>query len=108
MQIGTISLEETTARGGGDLMAPIVQAKCPGCQKVLRVPADWVHKTMKCKHCGMLLHAKPAAASSPATAARTKTAPAPPPADDPESLFPLANDYGSIIRTPPRRRSGGR
>jgi phage FluMu protein Com len=33
-------------------MAAVVQAKCPQCQKVLRIPADWLKQTMRCKHCG--------------------------------------------------------
>jgi hypothetical protein len=39
-------------------MAKTVQAKCPGCQAVLRIPVDWVHAKLRCKHCGMVLQAK--------------------------------------------------
>lgn len=103
-------------------MASIVQAKCPGCKKVLRVPADWVHKTMKCRHCGMKLQAKPAAAAAVQPATQTRSAkparPAPAPAPAPESpapseddlgsFLPTDDDHGPIIRTPYRRNSGGK
>src|SRR5688572_253568 len=34
-------------------MAPVqvVQAKCPHCQNLLRIPADWLSRTMRCKFC---------------------------------------------------------
>ena len=32
-------------------MSQVVQAKCPHCQNVLRVPAEWLGKTMRCKYC---------------------------------------------------------
>src|SRR5262249_33613590 len=87
-------------------------------------PADWVHKTMKCKHCGMVLQARSAASSPTAPAAPTagpKPAQAPPPSaerasrppslpvalDSLEDLLPTAGDEGPIIRTPYRRPSGG-
>jgi hypothetical protein len=51
----------------------IVQAKCPGCKQMLRIPAAWVHQPIRCKHCGMILQGKP-------TAAVTTAAPASAPA----------------------------
>ncbi|MCS6852335.1 MAG: caspase family protein [Gemmataceae bacterium] len=30
----------------------IVEAKCPGCNKVLRIPVAWLDQPMRCKHCG--------------------------------------------------------
>ena len=36
-------------------MAQVVQATCPGCKKVLRIPTDWIHKTLRCKKCGVSL-----------------------------------------------------
>src|SRR5207248_2494828 len=49
----------------------IVQARCPHCQNTLRIPADWLEKPMRCKHCKKTFQAKarrpePAAPSSPA------------------------------------------
>jgi hypothetical protein len=33
-------------------MKDVVRASCPGCQRSLNVPAAWVGRTVKCKHCG--------------------------------------------------------
>jgi hypothetical protein len=94
-------------------MAQIVQAKCPGCHKTLRVPSDWVHKKLKCKHCGLVLQAKPAPSAVPPAAAADRfpvgrPVEAPPSLDRLEDLLPPANEPGAIIRTPYRRRSGCR
>src|SRR5438094_6646101 len=40
-------------------MSPIVQAKCPGCHQLLRIPADWLQQPMRCKHCGVTFRAQP-------------------------------------------------
>ena len=42
-------------------MSSVVQATCPGCRQVLRIPARWLGKPIRCKHCGTVLHAKPPA-----------------------------------------------
>src|ERR1700730_7580698 len=39
-------------------MKQVVQAKCPGCRKVLRIPAAWIAQSLRCKHCGMIVQAK--------------------------------------------------
>src|SRR5260370_28132024 len=39
-------------------MRAVVQATCPGCKKVLRLPADWVNQPLRCKHCGATVQAK--------------------------------------------------
>jgi hypothetical protein len=84
-------------------MPPTVQAKCPGCQQVLHLPADWVHQTVRCKHCGRLLQArrKPAANTAPPSSQPVPAAPA-----DSGIPFP-ALDAGPILRTPSYRRSTG-
>src|SRR5438046_1173241 len=43
----------------------IVQAKCPKCKRVLRIPADWVNQTFQCKHCKTTIQGKPKAAAAP-------------------------------------------
>jgi hypothetical protein len=48
-------------------MAPVVQAKCPHCQEVLRIPADWLSKAMRCKHCKKTFQAKGKAAAASST-----------------------------------------
>ncbi len=39
-------------------MAASVRATCPGCQFVLRIPAEWVDKPVKCKKCGAIVQGK--------------------------------------------------
>jgi len=46
-------------------MTQVVQAKCPHCKQVLRIPADWLCQPMRCKHCRQTFQARqkaPAAA----------------------------------------------
>jgi hypothetical protein len=59
-------------------MAQVVQAVCPGCKTVLRVPADWVGQTIRCKSCGTMMQAKGAAAPDAARtpAPKRKSSPA--------------------------------
>lgn len=47
-------------------MSQVIQAKCPHCQNVLRIPADWLAKAMRCKYCKNTFQAK-AKSSAPAT-----------------------------------------
>ena len=49
-------------------MAAVVQAMCPGCKSVLRIPADWVDQPMRCKHCGMVIQAKEKPTAVPVSA----------------------------------------
>jgi len=39
-------------------MSAVVQATCPGCKHVLRIPAEWLGQAFKCKHCGMVIQAR--------------------------------------------------
>ena len=32
-------------------MSQAVQASCPYCKVALRIPADWLARPMRCKHC---------------------------------------------------------
>lgn len=45
-------------------MSQSVQSACPGCKKSLRIPVEWLHQPIRCKHCGMVLQAKQRATSS--------------------------------------------
>jgi hypothetical protein len=47
-------------------MVDVVEARCPGCQKILRIPAKWVQEAVRCKKCGasIQLKSKSAAGSS--------------------------------------------
>ena len=117
-------------------MADTVRATCPGCQNVLRIPADWTDRAVKCKNCGTVVQtknlskAKPTAATpTPTIAARPVNKPSPkiaagsapveslpqvygyPPGfapPQPESTVdPLTQfDVGPMIQRRPKIRSG--
>ena len=36
-------------------MTAVIQATCPGCKKMLRIPPDWIHQAIRCKHCGLVM-----------------------------------------------------
>ncbi|MEI7686465.1 MAG: hypothetical protein WCL32_15710, partial [Planctomycetota bacterium] len=55
----------------------IVQAKCPHCGNVLRIPADWLERPMRCKHCKNTFQAKAKGPVDPPPAAAPSS---PPPA----------------------------
>lgn len=59
-------------------MSAVVQVQCPHCRQMLRVPADWVGRTMRCKHCQNGFQAR--ASAAPASGAAKAPAPVPPPA----------------------------
>jgi hypothetical protein len=54
-------------------MTRVVQARCPSCKNVLRIPAEWLTQPMKCKHCLQIFQARSvtgdSAAPMPDTAA---------------------------------------
>jgi hypothetical protein len=54
-------------------MATLVQATCPGCKKLLHIPAQWLTQPIKCKFCGLVMAVKQ---PPPPPASRT---PVPPP-----------------------------
>lgn len=43
-----------------------VQAQCPGCRAVLRIPDDWLDKPIRCKHCNLVIQLRQKNASMPA------------------------------------------
>jgi hypothetical protein len=46
-------------------MMQVVQARCPHCQSVLRIPADWLDKPMRCKFCTNIFAARPRTSDTP-------------------------------------------
>ncbi len=48
-------------------MAQVVQAKCPHCKNVLRIPAEWADKPMRCKHCQKTFQGKAKPKPTPAS-----------------------------------------
>jgi hypothetical protein len=57
----------------------MVQAICPGCQGILRIPNDWVDRPIRCKHCGTVLQAKSPFSAPSQTPAPKRNGPMPPP-----------------------------
>jgi hypothetical protein len=68
-------------------MAQVVHTSCPSCKKILRVPADWINKTLRCKNCGAMVQVKPA------PGARSVVTPLPPTAPV-QSAAQAPNDDG--------------
>jgi Caspase domain len=80
-------------------MTQMVQAKCPHCQNVLRFPAEWVSKAMRCKYCKKSFQAKANSSKSanvpvaaPASSAKKS---APIPTGQPANAAPAAVAAGS-------------
>src|SRR5262245_2085649 len=76
-------------------MAQVVQAACPGCRAILRIPSEWLHQPIRCKGCGTVVQALAPAPQSPVPP--TRPAPPPPPrqasrpAPPPPPTLPPAN-----------------
>ncbi len=81
-------------------MQPVVQAKCPACKQVLRIPANWVQQTLKCKHCGATIQARSKSGSSGRVPSPSKSSP------PPEDASPFADMTAPlpVAPAPPRRR----
>jgi hypothetical protein len=83
-------------------MTATVQASCPGCRNILRIPVDWADRALRCKKCGTVVQAKkrdrepgtpapspiPASDTAPAPAVGS-TAPAAPGPASPEFAPPI-------------------
>jgi hypothetical protein len=72
-------------------MSNVIQVKCPGCAKLLRLPADWINQSIRCKHCGTVLQAKNRLSST--SVPRPSNPPAPPSATTPRT--PPSPGYGA-------------
>jgi hypothetical protein len=82
-------------------MTGIVEAACPGCKKLLRIPSNWIDQPLRCKHCGMVVSARvvtsPTAravpVAAPAAAPRTAASPIP-------VAMPVASPHALAIAQP--------
>ena len=77
-------------------MSQVVQAKCPFCRNVLRIPADWLTKPMRCKYCQQVIQAKESPRGAATATMNAAGAGAP---DSAESAT-------AVVASPPRRASG--
>lgn len=75
-------------------MSQLVQSSCPGCKKPLRIPAEWLYQPMRCKHCGMVMHAKGRSSTakivSPSPVAPSNRTPPPPNRKEAVTANPVA------------------
>ncbi len=78
-------------------MAQVIQAACPGCKAVLKIPADWVQQAVRCKNCNMVVQVKAPRAPRPAP-----STPTPPPRSAVRATAPAAPAAApTSIRKPP-------
>jgi hypothetical protein len=86
-------------------MSQFVQARCPQCKLVLRIPAEWVYQPMRCKHCGQVFQARqPPPAAPPPAPARPAAAPAPPAPVKPAAPAPAVPVKPAAAPPPPPAR----
>jgi Planctomycete cytochrome C/Caspase domain len=89
-------------------MSATVQAVCPGCRNVLRIPIDWADRAMKCKKCGMVVQGRkrieaPATDPAPAaTASMPMPSPAMPVGQPPMPAAPYPQGYPQPAYAPPQ------
>lgn len=79
-------------------MSQIVQARCPHCQNVLRIPEEWLVKPMRCKHCKTTFQAKGKSSASASTNVQTA---APAPATKANAPLPVAQAATAVTTSPP-------
>jgi hypothetical protein len=97
-------------------MSQLVQSACPGCKNLLRIPAEWLHQQVRCKHCGLVLQVKqptasarpsaPAARKAQVTAAPAVPAAAPAPSGSPFADLTAEEEETSYRRARRRRKQG--
>jgi Caspase domain len=103
-------------------MTQTVQATCPHCRNVLRIPVEWIDKAMRCKHCRKVIQAKCNGADGiriaapapkavpvglPAVVAVGLGAPPEMPVGDPFG-FDGPDAPALVVENAPKRRSQGR
>jgi hypothetical protein len=88
-------------------MTQVIQATCPKCKKVLRIPADWVARSMRCKHCKTVFQSKgrPVAEKKPVSAPPTVPADKAPVLMAPAANVVVANE--APVTEAPMTEEGG-
>lgn len=89
-------------------MAATVQASCPGCKNLLRIPVDWANRALRCKKCGAVMQAKKTAKDTPPpnaplkpAAAKKPTAPVQPAPEAQSPPVPAVLNFNGDAETPP-------
>jgi hypothetical protein len=86
-------------------MSQLVQSSCPGCKRRLRIPAEWLHQPIRCKHCGMVLQVKQQAKSSRNPSASPQKEATPPQAAKTSAI--ISDEPTTPLISRRRRKSGG-
>lgn len=86
-------------------MSQLVQSACPGCKKRLRIPVEWLHQPIRCKHCGLVLQAKQQAKSPRHDSTPAKKEATPSPAAKAPAI--ISNESTTPFISRRRRKSGG-
>jgi hypothetical protein len=95
-------------------MPSVIQARCPKCQHTLRIPADWLGRSMRCKHCQEVFTAQTkatteavpagiAVAHRPAATAATGHRPV---RNNPGDPFAFIDEPGTPAPLPQRKNRG--
>jgi hypothetical protein len=96
-------------------MSTIVQATCPGCQNVLRIPADWVKTPIRCKHCQTVLMPRKPSSNTPSPLKRKSPPPLPSGGNYPETagrnlpqdVIPASDRApADVVPTPVKKKRG--
>ena len=96
-------------------MMQVVQASCPKCRSMLRIPADWIGQAMRCKRCREVFLSRarvaiqPVAPATPTPLPPTAVSAALLPSPVPANAFSFDDDVDLAPTTPLRslRRGGG-
>ncbi len=80
-------------------MTQAVQAKCPHCKQILRIPGEWLDRPMRCKHCQQVFQARSKSATPMPPVARPVVPPLPP-------APPAGIPVGKLVSAGPARAAG--
>ncbi len=84
-------------------MSQVLEPKCPKCQNTLRVPLEWIGKSIRCKFCQTIfqIQGKPARAAAPSKSAVQVAKPYIPVAKPAKAAPPVAVAAGAPPTAPP-------
>jgi uncharacterized caspase-like protein len=84
-------------------MSTIVQAACPGCKKVLRIPADWLQQAFRCKYCRTVIQARSNGVPAPSTPPPTHSIRKTPSSPRSKTPLPVAKIAAPAVAPAPAR-----
>lgn len=81
-------------------MSAVVQATCPGCKQILRIPADWLNQPFRCKNCQTIIQARSAPAPVAPPPPVRPVAPPPAPRSTPLPASKLPSPIKAVPPSP--------